>query len=113
MQTKEQHLFIYGTLAPGRVNHHIMQPISGTWKKAFLRGDLHAEGWGATMGYPAIIPSKDADEVEGIVFSSAHLVDHWERLDEFEGDAYQRMLVDVRLESDEQLEAYVYALKQK
>ncbi|MEM7584098.1 MAG: gamma-glutamylcyclotransferase family protein [Acidobacteriota bacterium] len=105
-----QRLFIYGTLAPGRANHHVMADIPGTWQPATLRGRLIDEGWGAAMGCPAIVPTPDGDEVAGFVFASSELDDHWARLDAFEGEGYERLTVTVRVEGDDEVEAYVYAL---
>ena len=56
-----ERLFIYGTLAPGRSNHHHMVDIPGDWQPATLRGRLYEEGWGAAAGYPAIVPGEDGD----------------------------------------------------
>ena len=105
-----ERLFIYGTLAPGRVNHKFVEDISGEWQTATLRGKLIKLGWGADMGYPAIIPSDDGEEVEGFILSSDELSEHWARLDEFEGSEYSRVEVTVKDESGEQLKAFVYAL---
>lgn len=108
-----QRLFIYGTLAPGRNNHKVMEGISGTWETATLRGTLIQEGWGAKMGFPGIIPAEDGDEVAGFVFSSKYLEDHWRMLDEFEGEGYERVLVTVRVDGEHDVEAFVYALNKK
>ena len=103
-------LFIYGTLAPGRPNHHHMSMIEGRWEPAWLRGSLHAQGWGASLGYPAITPDPSADEVEGFLFRGA-LAAHWQRLDAFEGEAYERRVVTVRLADGTNIDAFVYALR--
>jgi gamma-glutamylcyclotransferase (GGCT)/AIG2-like uncharacterized protein YtfP len=105
-----QRLFVYGTLAPGRANHKVLEGISGDWERATLRGKLLQEGWGAEMNCPGIIPTEEGDEVEGFIFSSEHLGDHWSMLDEFEGDGYERVLVTVRVDGSCDVEAYVYAL---
>jgi len=68
-----QRLFVYGTLAPGRANHKVLKSIPGSWETATLRRTLIQDGWGAEMGYPGIVPTEDGGEVEGFVFSSAHL----------------------------------------
>ncbi len=107
-----QHLFIYGTLAPNRPNHHIMTPITGTWTPASTKGRLIAEGWGASMGYPALIADEAGEVIEGFVFSSDELESHWARLDEFEGDGYERVLIKATLATGETLEAFVYAINQ-
>ena len=109
-----QRLFVYGTLAPGRINHKVLESIPGKWETAMLKGTLVQEGWGADMGCPGIIPAegaaKDGDEVEGFVFTSAHLAEHWSMLDEFEGEGYKRVLATVRVNGTHEVEAYVYAL---
>ena len=106
-----QRLFVYGTLAPGRPNHHILEDVPGTWQPAVLRGNLHDEGWGAALGSPGIVPSPDGADVEGFVFSAESLEQHWQRLDAFEGDGYERVEVTVRLSGGEELDAFVYALR--
>ena len=106
-------LFVYGTLAPGRDNHEVLSEIPGSWEPATLRGLLLEEGWGAEMGCPGIVPTTGADEVEGFVLSSAHLADHWERLDAFEGAGYTRTAVTVRINGSRDEEAYVYALNRE
>ena len=46
------------------------------------------------------------------VFSSASecLADHWTRLDEFEGEEYERVLTTVKLKDGTAVDAYIYAL---
>jgi len=105
-----QRLFVYGTLAPGRANHNVLESISGSWEAATLKGTLLQEGWGAAMGCPGIVPTEDGGEVEGFVLSSAHLADHWPMLDELEGDGYERVAVKVKVNGTHEVEAYVYAL---
>lgn len=106
-----QKLFVYGTLCPGRPNEHILKNIGGKWEVGKIKGTLHEKGWGATMGYPAVKLSENGDFIEGYVFSSDQLENHWQTLDEFEGEAYERVLTKVLLNNDIIIEAYVYALK--
>lgn len=103
-------LFVYGTLAPGRPNEHVLRDVPGTWEPGTVRGRLIQEGWGAAVGFPGIVPSEDGDEVPGFVFTSTDLATHWDRLDEFEGDGYVRLLVPARLTDGTVVQAYVYAL---
>ena len=37
-------LFVYGTLAPGQVNAHVLAPLSGAWTEAQISGTLHDAG---------------------------------------------------------------------
>ena len=104
-------LFVYGTLAPGRPNEHVLADVSGTWQPATVRGSLVQDGWGAAVGYPGIVLSEQGEEVGGFVFTSADLPAHWSRLDEFEGEGYVRVIAPARLASGATVDAYVYALR--
>jgi len=103
-------LFVYGTLAPGRPNTHVLAHVPGTWEAATVRGTLRQEGWGAAIGYPGIVVDERGGEVAGFVFSSEELDAHWARLDQFEGEGYVRMLVPAKLENGTFVQAYIYAL---
>ena len=105
-----QHLFVYGTLAPNQPNAHILAPIPGSWQLATIRGTLLPNGWGAALGFPAVIPNPAGEIVTGLVFSSEDLDAHWPRIDAFEGDGYQRIKVPVELANGDILTAFVYAL---
>lgn len=100
-------LATYGTLAPGRPNHHQLAGLRGRWLTGTVRGRLVAEGWGADLGYPALILDPEGDPVEVHLFQSEDLPDHWQRLDAFEGDGYRR--VAARVETAEGvLDAWIY-----
>ena len=105
-----ERLFVYGTLAPGRANHSVLEDIAGSWEVGTLKGKLLDEGWGSKLGSPGIVPSDEGDEVKGYVFTSNYLSEHWAMLDEFEGNGYKRVPVLVKIENGEEIEAYVYAL---
>lgn len=103
-------LFVYGTLRPGHPNEHILAAIGGSFEPAVVRGVLHQKGWGAAMGYAAIELNENGDEVEGFVFTSENLAGHWQALDEFEGDAYRRVLTKATLKDGTTLDTYIYTL---
>ena len=105
-------LFVYGTLAPGRPNEHVLAEIPGTWEPATVRGTLLEKGWGAAYGYPGIVLDRVGDKVHGFIFSSEELSTHWARLDEYEGDGYERLVTSAQLESGTVVEVYIYALKE-
>ena len=105
-----QRLFVYGTLAPGRVNHSVIEHIPGEWRSATLKGKLLDRGWGAKMGCPGIVPCEEGDEVEGFILTSDRLSEHWAMLDDFEGEGYRRVSAIVRIENGQQVESFVYAL---
>lgn len=106
-----EHLFVYGTLAPGEPNEHVLGGLAGTWRPASVRGTLHSEGWGAAMGYPAILLDPEGEEVEGLLFSSKVLAEHWARLDRFEGAGYERVRTDVRFADGGEVKGWVYVLR--
>ena len=112
MHELHSRLFVYGTLAPGRPNEHILADLEGHWQPASVRGVLQEVGGGATLGFPGIEPSETGDHVEGFLFVSADLVHHWERLDDFEGEAYERVVVQAMLTDGSRVEAYVYAIRE-
>lgn len=86
-------LFVYSTLAPGRPNEHVLAAVPGTWEPATVTGWLQQEGWGAAVGYPGILMGKQGDEIEGWVFTSGSLSEYWGKLDAFEGEGYERVVL--------------------
>jgi len=45
----------------------------------------------STTGYPGIDLVNNGEEVEGFLFTSEALSDHWATLNEFEDEAYERV----------------------
>lgn len=106
-------LFVYGTLAPGRPNEHVLAAVRGNWEPATVTGWLRQEGWGAAVGYPGILLDEQGDEVEGWVFTSDSLAEHWARLDAFEGEGYERVVTMAKLGDGTAVEAFIYVLRMK
>jgi gamma-glutamylcyclotransferase (GGCT)/AIG2-like uncharacterized protein YtfP len=102
-------LATYGTLAPGRQNHGQLSDLPGRWLVGHVRGSLIEAGWGAKLGYPGMILEPDGAPIEVFVFESRALVDHWQRLDAFEGPGYRRVTVDVSTDEGV-LTASIYVL---
>ena len=88
-------LAVYGTLAPGQPNHHVVAPLGGEWTDGLVEGDLLPEGWGASLGYPGFRPRVGGDAVAVQVLTAPLLATAWPTLDRFEGPEYQRILVPV------------------
>jgi len=105
-----QRLFVYGTLGPGRPNEHMLTAIGGTWEEASVKGYLKPQGWGAEMGYPGLILDETGDEIKGYIFCSDKLDHHWDDLDAFEGEEYERVLITVKTKENQAVEAYIYIL---
>ena len=106
-----ERLFVYGTLGPGRPNEHVLDAIGGSWETATVTGTLRHKGWGAELGYPGIDLDEHGGEVEGFLFTSENLSGHWAVLDEFEGEAYERVLAKVKLKDGSIVDAYIYMLR--
>lgn len=100
-------LATYGTLAPGQVNHHQMDGMTGTWSTGTVRGHLHEEGWGAAHNCPGMVIAPDGQEVPVHIFTSADLPAHWDRLDAFEGSEYRRIVTTAQTD-DGPLEVSIY-----
>jgi gamma-glutamylcyclotransferase (GGCT)/AIG2-like uncharacterized protein YtfP len=100
-------LIAYGSLAPGRPNHHQLDGLKGRWLEGAIRGELMQQGWGAAMGYPAFVANPDGPALKVLIFESPELPDHWSRLDEFEGAEYQRVVVPVET-PEGRLDASIY-----
>jgi gamma-glutamylcyclotransferase (GGCT)/AIG2-like uncharacterized protein YtfP len=100
-------LATYGTLAPGRPNHHQLDGLDGRWFEGQVCGTLVESGWGAHLGYPALILDFEASAINVHVFESVDLPAHWSRLDEFEGPGYRRVATQVRTSFGE-VWAFIY-----
>jgi gamma-glutamylcyclotransferase (GGCT)/AIG2-like uncharacterized protein YtfP len=88
-------LATYGTLAPGRPNHHVVAPLGGEWTEGLIEGDLIPTGWGAELGYPGFRPRAGGEAVAVWVLRASRLAGAWPVLDRFEGEGYRRILVPV------------------
>ncbi|KAH8194426.1 hypothetical protein TruAng_011409 [Truncatella angustata] len=100
LETKADQLYqanhsfaVYGTLGPGKPNHHHISDIKGTWTDDAVTGKLVQSGWGAAMGFPALLWSQQGDAVPVQLLRSDMLPNSWDRLDTFEGAEYSRVLV--------------------
>ncbi len=89
-------LVAYGTLAPGRSNHHIVSHLAGDWSEVLVRGRLGESSWRGYEGYPAFVPDPDGPTVRAWMLDSPDLPGAWPMLDEFEGPGYRRVVIPVR-----------------
>lgn len=101
-------LATYGSLAPGRVNHHELAGLAGEWRTGTVTGRLVEKGCGVDLGYPAIILDPDSGAIAVDLFVSPELPAHWQRLDDFEGEGYVRVAVTVQT-VDGPVAAWIYA----
>jgi gamma-glutamylcyclotransferase (GGCT)/AIG2-like uncharacterized protein YtfP len=104
-----QRLATYGSLGPGRTNHHHLADLRGRWLKGTVRGRLVAEGWGAALGFPGLVLEENGPVVAVDLFESPELAAQWARLDAFEGAGYRRVVTAVET-PEGQVEASIYVL---
>ncbi len=106
-------LAVYGSLAPCESNHGIIEDIVGTWKPGFVRGDFLRQGWGTHVGFPGMTWNpKSRNRINVQVFTSEDLSAHWDRLDDFEGEDYLRILVPVEGLAGGPIVANLYRVRQ-
>ena len=91
----EHRLAVYGSLAPGKSNHHQLAGLTGEWSPGVIRGRVNQKGYGTTGGFPGLQLDAQGPEVAVQVFTSPDLPAHWARLDRFEGKDYRRVMVEV------------------
>ena len=109
--TAIERLAVYGSLAPGRSNHHHLADIPGAWREGWVEGVLHDRGWGAAQGFPGIRMERGGPRVEVHVLESNDLAQHWDRLDDFEGEEYHRASVEIHGLETGPVAGWIYALK--
>ena len=102
-------LATYGTLGPGKPNHHHVSMIAGNWSTGSVRGFLHEAGWGAELGFPGIVLDPAGPEVSVDLLDSNEIEAHLGRLDEFEGPGYDRVLTKVQTPMGE-VDAFIYVV---
>ncbi len=88
-------LAVYGSLAPGGENHHVLAELDGEWLRGTVAGRHEEVGWGTSLGYPALRWDPTGQAVPVWVLSAGELVDRWPQLDRFEGPDYVRSLIPV------------------
>ncbi|MFK7946548.1 MAG: gamma-glutamylcyclotransferase [Saprospiraceae bacterium] len=82
-------------------------------EKGIVKGKLYKIGWGANLGYYGFkhVPIEEQEEIPAHILFSNQLTKNWQMLDDFEGEEYQRVLIDFELENGEFGIGYFYKLK--
>lgn len=86
-------LVAYGTLVPGASNHDVVAPLGGQWEPATITGRVE---W-LTAEIPRLAWHPDGPPVAAWLLTTPTLVSAWSELDRFEGEAYARRVVPVRV----------------
>jgi gamma-glutamylcyclotransferase (GGCT)/AIG2-like uncharacterized protein YtfP len=84
----DERLVIYGTLAPGKPNHNVIEDLSGDYRDCSVHGRISE-----VDGLPYFTWAPSEASLEAQLFSSRQLPDKWDDLDQFEGDGYKRRLI--------------------
>jgi len=106
-----RHLVVYGSLAPGGPNHGLLAGLEGEWRKGWVTGELLEKGWSAAMSYPALRWCPEGGDISAYLFISDELSRLWQRLDEFEGLEYSRILAPFWTADGEVWVGNVYAME--
>ena len=105
----ETRLAIYGTLAPGGINHEQIADLKGSWRKGVILGRFEKAQVGDHVGLPGLLLDPAGQMIDVQVFESADLPDHWARLDAFEGVEFQRVVTNVET-ADGPVAASIYVI---
>ena len=98
------HVFTYGSLMFPAVWQRV---VSGDYQssQAWLNGFERRAVRGTT--YPCLIRSESSPPIQGILYYDVNKVD-LDRLDQFEGEQYQRLLVSCDLPGGKRIDAFAY-----
>lgn len=111
--TCAEKLAVYGTLAPGKVNHHQIADLGGDWRDAALRGELGQVPEGVHQGLPGLRLDPAGSVMPVRLLVSAKLPSAWSRLDAFEDAEMQRLLVLLEQQGKATDVVNVYALRRE
>jgi hypothetical protein len=101
----EKHLVVYGSLVPGGLHHFLLADLPGTWEQCVIRGWM-----GTFRGFKSFRYDPQGPEHPAWIFYSAELPRVISELDDFEGDAYERIIIPVQVDG-RRVKAQVYAGK--
>lgn len=103
-----QVLAVYGSLSRGEANHWVINQIAGDWFPGTVRGWRFEITWGPAEGYDGFIADSEGSVVQVELLVSDKLDKNWREVDDFHGDGYRRIPIEVMLESGEVLVAQIY-----
>lgn len=93
---------------PGGENHWVVSKIRGEWTSGTVRGWVFEIGWGPAEGWLGFIPDPEGQDVRVHVLLADALSKHWSQIDDFEGDGYRRVEIDVTIEDGSTRRAQIY-----
>jgi len=87
-----ERLIVYGSLMPGGLYHFLLADLPGTWERCFIRGRM-GEYW----DFRAFLYDAAGPEHPAWLLTSPALPGIFPELDDFEGDAYERIIIPARV----------------
>jgi len=103
-------LVVYGSMAPGRENGHILAPLGGYWTEVTVKGRLIGAGWGAAKGYPGLGIDATEDLIRAHCITSIALPDVYDAIDHFQGEEFVRLLHPFTTREGQRGVANIYVL---
>ena len=88
----ETRLIVYGSLAPGGSNAFLLAGLSGEWRPCRIRGHM-----GAYCGFKSFRYDPEGLEHPAWLLVSTDLPLIFPGLDDFEGEAYERLIIPARV----------------
>jgi len=104
-------LAVYGSMAPGEAHHWVVSRLRGEWTTGTVAGYLFELTWGPAEGHLGFVPDPSGHRVEVAVLRSNDLASRWRDIDDFEGDAYTRESIEVRLADGSVSTADIYVAR--
>ena len=103
-----QRLFVCGVQEAATIKEQLLKDVDGDWLDATIRGKFYPQGIGLTEGHPAVVLDVKGEDIKGLVFSSDHLDEYWQKLDAFKGAAYLRVSTLARTGDGSFIRVHVY-----
>jgi gamma-glutamylcyclotransferase (GGCT)/AIG2-like uncharacterized protein YtfP len=88
----DSRLVVYGSLAPGEANHHVVEGLIGRWDPCVITGSIEMHD-----GYRIFRWDEKGSRVDAQLLSSPKLPGAWPEIDEFEGADYRRRVIPVEV----------------
>jgi hypothetical protein len=102
VENPETSLIVYGSLAPGGANTFLLATLIGEWYPCRIRGHM-----GHYQGFKSFRYDPQGREHQAWLLESAELPGLLADLDDFEGEAYERIIIPAQL-SDRWVMAQIY-----
>lgn len=101
-------LFVDGSLAPSGSRQQVLAMIPGFWEKATVAGVLRQDP--DASGTFGVGLANTGSQVQGFLFYSDRLAEHWDRLDSIEFPSFTRVQTTVARSDGSAVDAFVYTV---